>query len=566
MRAGKEHAVDPGSDDPGSDWSDAFEDSEFEEDSDEDDGTYTYYTWCMRRAADQRESHEAGPSCSSAAPGSLAPLYGVDEEAFASKCFEWHGTREQEKSLAEHFNLQLHQVKRLKRQLSLTFLGTNGVRPELPTCEELQEQWSCSEQPLSVQALADAYGVSIRTMRDHLRRIEFAPPGSVSDDEVIAALQQLVRRGWCSNIGRTFVESELRSLFGLIVPGKQIRRCLAQVDPEGRKQRAKEAAKAKYQYKVAGPRSLYHADAHEKLAKIWGMWIHVLVDGYSRYIIYLRVSTDKYARTVNNIFVDACNEYGWASRVRWDKGSENADAILSQIDKMGPNRGSALTGRSCQNCRAEYIWNFVKKHVTSYFRALFFRMQKEKVMDPNLPTDLFCLQAVFVPMVQDACNDFRRMWNSHRIRGQRTVDGHGGGIPEELFNDPIASATVLNDDAGYQQQGEAYGVEEPFRGDHDDASVAFEAGNVRDPLEWHPVLQQLREEYFKRALLDAASDGIDDFLRFRGVCTELLAAEEHFSLADGSIDWESYAQSLPTNTPRGELRYFLGWLAVNVEL
>ena len=67
----------------------------------------------------------------------------------------------------------------------------------------------------------------------------------------------------------------------------------------------------------------------------------------------------------------------------------------------------------------------------------------------------------------------------------------------------------------------------------------------------------------KRALLDAASDGIDDFLRFRGVCTELLAAEEHFSLADGSIDWESYAQSLPTNTPRGELRYFLGWLAVN---
>ena len=144
MRAGQEHAVDPvhgmaamilaGI---GSDWSDAFEDSEFEEDSDEDDGTYTYYTWCMRRAADQRESHEAGPSCSFAAQGSIAPLYGVDEDAFAWKCFEWKGTREQEKSLAEHFNLQLHQVKRLKRQLSLTFLGTKGVRPELPTVNEL---------------------------------------------------------------------------------------------------------------------------------------------------------------------------------------------------------------------------------------------------------------------------------------------------------------------------------------------------------------------------------------------------------------------------------------------
>ena len=91
----------------------------------------------MRRAAVQRESHEAGPSCSFAAPGSIAPLYGVDEDAFDSKCFEWKGTREQEKSLAEHFNLQLHQVKRLKRQLSLTFLGTKGVRPELPTVNEL---------------------------------------------------------------------------------------------------------------------------------------------------------------------------------------------------------------------------------------------------------------------------------------------------------------------------------------------------------------------------------------------------------------------------------------------
>ena len=121
MRAGQEHAVDPVHGmaamilaDVGSDWSDAFEDSEL----DEEDLKYTYYTRCMRRAAVQRESHEAGPSCSFAAQGSIAPLYGVDEDAFDSKCFEWKGTREQEKSLAEHFNLQLHQVKRLKRQLS----------------------------------------------------------------------------------------------------------------------------------------------------------------------------------------------------------------------------------------------------------------------------------------------------------------------------------------------------------------------------------------------------------------------------------------------------------------
>ena len=85
----------------------------------------------------------------------------------------------------------------------------------------------------------------------------------------------------------SFAEAELRRLFGIVVSTRQIKRCLAQVDPEGRRVRAKEAARLRYQYNVPGPRSLYHADAHEKLAKIWGIWLHLCIDGYSRFIIYL---------------------------------------------------------------------------------------------------------------------------------------------------------------------------------------------------------------------------------------------------------------------------------------
>lgn len=122
-------------------------------------------------------------------------------------------------------------------------------------------------------------------------------------------------------------------------------------------------------------RSLYHCDAHEKIAKLFGIWIHGCVDGYSRYIVYLRAATDKKSQTVEDIFVDACNGWpngfgvgtpeqtGWASRVRVDKGTENVGLMLRQVerhyDPADPStltRGSAITGRSTENCRIEYIW------------------------------------------------------------------------------------------------------------------------------------------------------------------------------------------------------------------
>ena len=92
-------------------------------------------------------------------------------------------------------------------------------------------------------------------------------------------------------------------------------------------------------------RSLYHCDAHEKIAKLFGIWIHGCVDGYSRYIVYLRAATDKKSQTVEDIFVDACNGWpngfgvgtpeqtGWASRVRVDKGTENVGLMLRQVER-----------------------------------------------------------------------------------------------------------------------------------------------------------------------------------------------------------------------------------------
>ena len=119
-----------------------------------------------------------------------------------------------------------------------------------------------------------------------------------------------------------------------------------------------------------------------------------------------------------------------------------------------------------------FLCRFVRVHVTGKFRLLFGTMrcellptvcsrlltplsvhvQRLGLVNPNNPCDLFYLHAVFLPIVQHHLNNFRGMWNEHRIRGKRTVQGHGGGIPSELFNDPIKSRIVLNDDKDYAQQ------------------------------------------------------------------------------------------------------------------
>jgi len=255
--------------------------------------------------------------------------------------------------VASYFGLPLWRVKYLKRSLRLTH--ERGERAaELPLCEELQSIWEDCPG-VTIDQVAPLLGVGRSTLYNHCRAIGFDTRDKYSDHEVCEALGLLREQGWCTETGVTFVMPRLFQYFGITARPSQIRRCQRMNDPVGHAERAATTSKTRYVYRVKGPRSLYHCDAHEKVAKVWGFWFHLCIDGYSRYIIYLKVASNKRAATVCSIFVEACNEYGWASRVRWDKGTENTAAAREQIrhwwdptqsDVWNTNRGSALTGRS----------------------------------------------------------------------------------------------------------------------------------------------------------------------------------------------------------------------------
>ena len=68
------------------------------------------------------------------------------------------------------------------------------------------------------------------------------------------------------------------------------------------------------------------------------------IDGYSRRIIYLQCSDNNRAVTVFQLFNKAVMENGLPSRVRADRGGENAQVASYMLSHplRGPGRGSLL--------------------------------------------------------------------------------------------------------------------------------------------------------------------------------------------------------------------------------
>ena len=83
-----------------------------------------------------------------------------------------------------------------------------------------------------------------------------------------------------------------------------------------------------------------------------GAWLfHGAIDGYSRLIMFLKVSPNNRAETVLDAFVQGVEEFGLPSRVTTDRGGENVLVSRYMIEhpERGPGRGSAITGRSTQS-------------------------------------------------------------------------------------------------------------------------------------------------------------------------------------------------------------------------
>lgn len=113
-------------------------------------------------------------------------------------------------------------------------------------------------------------------------------------------------------------------------------------------------------YYVPGPLSLVHHDGqHGVWSAIsrpaitniisglihWKLVIHCFVDGYSRYVLGIRVHNNNRSATVLSLFLDAVSKHGTPSRVRGDHGTENLGVARWMEERRGVDRGSYIWGR-----------------------------------------------------------------------------------------------------------------------------------------------------------------------------------------------------------------------------
>ncbi|KAK4023615.1 hypothetical protein OUZ56_009015 [Daphnia magna] len=130
----------------------------------------------------------------------------------------------------------------------------------------------------------------------------------------------------------------------------------------------------------------------------------------------MEAKTNNRASTALEVFLTAVSYYGCPSRVRTDHGGENIEVGRFMIEVRGPNRGSFLTGKSTRNTRIERMLVDVKKDATHPVKLLFQELQSSGLLDVGDETDIYCLQVVFIPLLQVILNEMMVAWNCHSMR------------------------------------------------------------------------------------------------------------------------------------------------------
>ena len=192
----------------------------------------------------------------------------------------------------------------------------------------------------------------------------------------------------------------------------RIRESLRRIDAAGISARALSTIR-RQQYYVPSPNYLWHIDGTHKLVR-WKMVVHMGIDGFSRLIVYGECSSNNKASTVVNLFQKAENNFGLPLRVRSDCGAENA-LVWQYMYEKRLNHQAVITGSSVHNQRMKRLNRDVNNQVINYYFNLFSYMEDQNIIDPENATDLFALNFLFVPIINEKLSSFVEAWNHHPL-------------------------------------------------------------------------------------------------------------------------------------------------------
>lgn len=255
--------------------------------------------------------------------------------------------------------------------------------------------------------------------------------------DVVSAVSNELE-GSASCIGYRLMLQRLRIDHHLIVDRETVRLALKVIDPDGEEMRKKRRLKRR-KYSCPGPNYLWHIDGYDKL-KPYGFAIHGCIDGYSRRIMWLEVtSTNKDAAVIADHFLQCVQQMkGTARIVRADPGTENVKVEVLQKFYRANGRDSFsgeksfMYGKSTANQRIEAWWAFLRNSDMDWWITFFKDLRDSAQFKDYDAVHVECLRFCFMGVIQAELDRIAKHWNLHRIRPQNNVESPPGR-PDTLF-------------------------------------------------------------------------------------------------------------------------------------
>ena len=171
--------------------------------------------------------------------------------------------------------------------------------------------------------------MSMRTLKNRLRALGLRRRSLLYDKvEVRARTEQELDGPGCMGGYRSMWHTLRRD--GFSVPRHAVERCLQEMVPEGCEARRRRRLTRRVHINK-GPNHCWHMDGYDKL-KPYGFPIHGCIDGFSRKVMWLKVSrTNNNPVVVADWYLEAVHNLGGCpTKVRTDCGTENGFVAAAQ--------------------------------------------------------------------------------------------------------------------------------------------------------------------------------------------------------------------------------------------
>lgn len=186
---------------------------------------------------------------------------------------------------------------------------------------------------------------------------------------------------------------------------------------------------------------MWHLDGNDKL-KPYGFCIHGCIDGFSRKLIWLEVSSNnKHPSVVLNYYLKAVEKLGMVPLIlRMDRGTENfttgdVQMLLRSCHEDDLIKTATMYGSSPHNQRIERFWGYLKLTVLQPYMDVFKDLEMAGLLDRTNKYHMDCLYFCFIDLLKTDLEIIMETWNAHRVRKTKESE-IPAGIPNFLFDTP----------------------------------------------------------------------------------------------------------------------------------